>query len=425
MNAATLMVPASTLKLVSLASAVDAVGWEYRYQTTLRATAPIVDGTIQGDLLVIGSGDPSIGGRSGESIATFVEKLKALGLRRIDGRIIGDDDAVEDPRPQLAWAWDDLGYPTGALFGALNFAENRMEVTVNPASGPGDRPILSVQPEAWMRPLRNRTVTGAPGSAQLLYPEQLPGEPFLTISGSIPAGAMPARMQVAVGNPTFWFASVLRQALVASGVDVTGDAYDIDDVAERPEWQASSVLYAHQSPTLAQIAQPMLKESINLYGEALLRLNVRPGIVATNDAALDGLRTRLDAWGIPRESWQIVDGSGLSRRNAVAPEVLVAVLAKMYEDSSALSPWMTALPVAGRDGTLADRMKGTPAEGNVRAKTGTMSNIRSLAGYVRTKDGEILAFDVMVDNFEGSGAAATDAVDAIAILLAGFSRNPL
>ena len=422
LNPRTLLVPASAAKLVSLATAVDAVGWDFRFETTVRATAPLVDGTLQGDLLIVGSGDPSVGGRAGEELSVWVEGLKALGLRRIDGRIIGDDNAVEEPRPPLAWAWDDLGYQTGALFGALNLAENRMAVTVNPSLSAGDTPTLSVEPDAWTRPLRNRTVTGGPGSPQLLWPEQRPGEPFLTIAGSIPAGATPAQLLVSVGNPTLWFATVLRHALVTAGIDVTGEAYDVDDVASRQEWTSSSVLYTHRSPTLAEIAQPLLKDSINLYGEAVLRLNAAREVLPTNDAALDGVRMRLAAWGIPPDGWQLVDGSGLSRRNIITPDVVVAMLRRMYDPSGA-SPWMTGLPIAGRDGTLAARMQGTPAEDNVRAKTGTMSNIRTLAGYVRTRDGEALAFAIMANNFEGPGSAATDAVDRIAVRLAGFSRT--
>ena len=421
MNPRTLLVPASTAKLVSLASAVDAAGWDYRYETVVRASAPIVDGTIQGDLLIVGSGDPSIGGRAGEQLGAWIDALKAQGLRRIDGRVIGDDDAVDEPRPQLAWAWDDLGYTTGALFGALNLAENRMEITVNPGPALDYQPTFSMEPAAWSRPLRNRTVTGPAQSPLLLWPEQRPGEPFLTIAGSIPIGAPPARLQISVGNPTAWFAGVFRAALISGGIEVTGEAYDVDDVAQRPEWARADVLYTHRSATLAEIAQPMLKNSINLYGEAVLRLNAAKSVFPTNDAALEGLRVRMRAWGIPDDAWQIIDGSGLSRRNAIAPEALVAILQRMY-DPSGTSPWMTALPVAGRDGSLAGRMAGTPAEGNVRAKTGTMSNIRTLAGYVRTRDGEHLAFAIMADNFEGSGAAATDAIDRIAVRLATFSR---
>ena len=421
LNPRTLLVPASAVKLVSLATAVDAVGWDFRFETTVRATAPLVDGTIHGDVLIVGSGDPSIGGRAGQELAVWVDALKALGLRRIDGRIIGDDDAVEEPRPQLAWAWDDLGYSTGALFGALNLAENRMTVTVSPGLSPGDGNSLSVDPSAVSRPLRNRTTTGAAESPLLIWPEQRPGEPFLTIAGSVPAGSPPRTLAVSAGNPTVWFASGLREALLSGGVEVTGGAYDVDDVAERQGWERSAVLYTHRSPTLAEIAQPLFEDSINLYGEAVLRLNASRDALPTNDAALEGLRARLAAWGIPPDAWQIIDGSGLSRRNAVAPETLVAVLQRMYDPSGA-SPWMTGLPVAGRDGTLADRMTATPAEGNVRAKTGTMSNVRTLAGYVRTRDGEALAFVIMAGNFEGSGSAAADAIDRIAVRLAGFSR---
>ena len=236
-------------------------------------------------------------------------------------------------------------------------------------------------------------------------------------------GATPARLSVSVGNPTLWFAHALRQALIDAGIDVRGQAQDIDDVALEPlaPERGDGVVYIHRSPTLAALAQPMIKDSINLYGEAALRLSARGGAFPNNDAALEGLRATLAEWEVAADSWQVVDGSGLSRRNAVAPAMLLAVLRRMYDPTGA-SPWMTSLPVAGQDGTLAGRMKGTPAAGNVRAKTGTMSNIRALAGYVRTRDGEMLAFAILVNNFEGSGAVAVQAIDRIAAALANFSR---
>ena len=422
LNPRALLVPASTAKLASLATAVDAAGWGYRFETTLRATGPIVDGVLQGDLVVVGSGDPAIGGRGGDDVSGWIDALKALGIRRIEGRVIGDDDAVEEPRPQLGWTWDDLGYTSGALFGALNFAENRLVVTIAPADTVGGLSTISVEPLAAHRPLGNRSVTGAAGSAQLLWPEQRPGEPFLTIAGSIPVGAPPARLSVSAGNPTFWFASALRHELIAHGIDVAGDAFDVDDVIPPPDRAGGTILFTHRSRTLGEIARPLLADSINLYGEAVMRLNASRDALPTNDAAIEGLDRRLGAWGLPPGSWQIVDGSGLSRRNTIAPEALVAVLQRMY-DPSGQSPWMTALPVAGRDGTLAGRMRGTPAEDNVRAKTGTVSNIRSMAGYVRTRDGEMLAFAIMADNFEGTGGAATEAIDRMAVRLAAFSRT--
>ena len=422
LNPRHLFVPASVAKIVSAATAADAVGWDYRFETTLKATGPIADGVLSGDLLITGSGDPTLGGRAGDDLARLIDAVKAAGIRRIDGRIIGDDDAIEEPRPQLAWAWDDLGYTTGALFGALNLAENRMTVTVTPGPAAGAAAALNVEPFAAYRPLANRIVTGAPGSAQALWPEQRPGEPYLTVAGTIPAGAAPARLNVAVGNPTFWFASVLRNRLQREGVEITGEAWDVDELSPPLDRSSAAVLFTHRSRPLSEIVQPMLKESINLYAEALMRLNAAPGGLPTNDAALEGVRRRLEAWGVAADSQQVIDGSGLSRRDVISPDALLTVLRRMH-DPALQSPFMTALPIAGVDGSLATRMRDTAAAGNVRAKTGTMSNIRSLAGYVTTRDGERLAFVAMVNNFEGTGAAANQALDAIAVRLADFSRE--
>jgi D-alanyl-D-alanine carboxypeptidase/D-alanyl-D-alanine-endopeptidase (penicillin-binding protein 4) len=421
LNPRQLFVPASALKLVSVASAADAVGWDYRFETMLLGTGPVEDGALRGDLVVVGSGDPSIGTMEPDDLAAFVAALREAGVRRIEGRVIGDDDAVEEPRPQLAWAWDDLGYATGALFGALNLDENRTAVRVTPGPAEGTPSRIEFAEGAATRTVFNRAVTGAAGSERLLWPEQRPGEPFLTIGGTIPAGSPPAEVRIAVGNPTLWFAAALRTRIVAAGIEVTGQAADVDDVAQPPDRARAVVLYTHRSPTLAENARPLLKDSINVYGEALMRLNAAPDALPTNDAALEGLAARLAAWGIAPDGHQIVDGSGLSRRNAVSPEALLGALRRMWSPD-ADSPFVSSLPVAGVDGSLAGRMRNTAAHGRVLAKTGTMSNIRSLAGYVRTTGGENLAFVIFVNNFEGDGAMATAAIDAIATRLASFAR---
>jgi serine-type D-Ala-D-Ala carboxypeptidase/endopeptidase (penicillin-binding protein 4) len=423
LNARTLFVPASMAKLVSVATAAEAVGWDYRFETSLLTTGSVSQGRLFGDLLIVGSGDPSIGGRGGGDLSAFVAAVKAAGFERIEGRIVGDDDALEEPRPQLSWAWDDLGYTTGAIFGALNLAENRTAVTVAPGPAAGAPAAVSLDSRAEARPIVNRAVTGPPGSASLVWPEQRPGEAALTIAGSIPLGVQPIQLGISTGNPTLWFANVLRKRLTEEGIIVTGDAVDIDDLTPPPDRTDAMTLFTYRSPTLAEIARPLLKESINLYGEAFMRLNADKGTFPTNDAALEGLRKRLTAWGLPEGSYQLVDGSGLSRRDAISPEAIMTVLQRMSDPSGA-SPFLAALPIAGVDGSLAGRMKGTAAEGNVRAKTGTMSNIRSLAGYVTTRSGEHLAFVVVINNFEGTGAAANQAIDAIAVRLAEFSRTP-
>jgi len=423
LNAGVLFVPASIAKLVSVATAAEAVGWDYRFETSLLTTGSVSQGRLFGDLVIVGSGDPSIGGRGGGELSAFVAGVKAAGFERIEGRIVGDDDALEEPRPQLSWAWDDLGYTTGAIFGALNLAENRTIATVAPGPASGAPAGISLDSRADARPIVNRAVTGPSGSPSLVWPEQRPGESALTIAGSIPLGTQPIQLGISTGNPTLWFASVLRKWLIEEGIVVTGDAVDIDDLTPPPDRTDAMTLFTYRSPTLAEIARPLLKDSINLYGEAFMRLNADKGAFPTNDAALEGLQKRLRAWGIPDGSYQLVDGSGLSRRDAISPEAIMTVLQRMSV-SSGTSPFVAALPIAGVDGSLAGRMKGTAAEGNVRAKTGTMSNIRSLAGYVTTRSREHLAFVVVINNFEGSGAEANQAIDAIAVRLAEFSRTP-
>ena len=178
LNPRTLLVPASTAKLLTVATAIDAAGWNYRFETTLQTSGRVVDGVLHGDLVVAGSGDPSIGGRGGDDFTAWIEALKMLGVGEIDGRIIGDDDFLEEPRPQFGWAWDDLA-TSGALYGALNFEENRMAVTVTAGLNAGEAATLGVEPVAAERPLLNRVLTGDRGSAQRVWAEQRPGEILL------------------------------------------------------------------------------------------------------------------------------------------------------------------------------------------------------------------------------------------------------
>src|SRR5512138_1621832 len=176
LNPQTLMVPASVAKLVSVATAADAVGWDFRFTTTLRSTAPVDGGVLHGDLLVVGGGDPSIGGRGGDDFSAWTDALKSAGIHRVDGRVVGIDDAFEEPRPGFAWSWDDLGYSTGAIFGALNLAENRLSVTGTPGAVAGAPTSLAYNVDAQDLPITNRSVTAPAGSAPLVWPEVRPGE---------------------------------------------------------------------------------------------------------------------------------------------------------------------------------------------------------------------------------------------------------
>ncbi len=421
-NPRTLLVPASTMKLVSLAAASEAVGWDHTFETTLRAAGPVVDGVLKGDLAIVGSGDPSMLGRpGGDALEAWINALRARGITRIEGRVVADDDAQEEPQPGYAWSWEDLGYTYGAIPGALNVAENTLDILVSPATLEGLPATIELPADARDLPVENAARTGPAGSPTNLWPEFRPGHSALTLNGTIAVGEKPIAISVAAGNPTEWFARVVRNRVLAAGIDVTGRAVDVDDLPVRPDWSGATLMHSHRSPRLAEIAKPLLKDSINLYAEAVLRLATGPSGPRTTGAGLDAVRARLESWGVPKEGIQIVDGSGLSRRNVIAPQTLLAILQRFYDDSGA-TPFMQAQAIAGRDGTLASRMKGTSAEGNAVGKTGSMSNVRTLAGYVKTTDGEPLAFAIMANNFEGPGSGVTQTIDRLVSRLASFSR---
>ena len=419
----TLIVPASTMKVVTLAAASEAVGWDYRFHTRFLSTGAIEGGVLRGDLVIVGSGDPSVLGRpDANTVLPWVDALRARGVTRVDGRIIGDDDDVEEPRPGFAWSWEDMGYAYGAIPGALNVGENVATLLVSPGSAEGLPAIVEASRDAAATPVVNDVTTSRPDATRFVWPELRPGDPVLSIHGTIPAGSTPAELRAAVGNPTLWFARKVRDDVLKAGIDVSGPAIDGDDLVVKHDRATATLVHVHASPPLAVIAGPLLKESINLYAESVLWLATGPAGPRATGAALDAARARLESWGIPKEGIQIVDGSGLSRRDVVTADTLVAIL-RRFHDPIGESPWMQAFPIAGRDGSLENRMKGTPAEGNAIAKTGSMSNIRTLAGYVKTADGEPLAFAILANNFEGPGSGVTATMDAVVARLASFRRN--
>ena len=420
-NPRTLLVPASVMKVVTAAVAGAAVGWDFTFTTTVEIAGTVDGGTLSGDLVLRGSGDPATLGEGGTDLATAVrDALNARGITRITGRIIGDDNAAEEPRPGLAWSWDDLGTATGALSGALNATENVTRIVVRPGVRPG-QPVAIESPEDDPGLLViNRATTGLAGATRTLWTERRPGEQGLALEGLLALDARPAILTVSVGNPTLWAARLVRSRLVAAGVVVDGDAADADDLPDA--LNAGERLLAVPSRPLADVVTPMLKRSINMYADALLRLATGREGPRETQAAVAAARRYLREWGVSEDAARIVDGSALSRWNLASADALVAVLAREF-DESGRTPLMQGLPVAGVDGTLAERMKRTPAAGNVRAKTGAMNGVRSLVGYVTTRDGEPLAFAVVVNNYEGAASVAVAALDAMAVRLAGFSRR--
>lgn len=427
-----LLLPASNMKIVTLAVAAERLGWSYSFPTSLIAMGPIEDGTLEGDLLVVGEGDPSIDnwdGAGAKLFARWAEGLKALGVAAIKGRIVGDDDAFEDEGFGAGWAWDDLDRSFATGVGALQFNQNSVQLVVTP--GPVGQPAtVALNPEYSGLNITNQITTVAVVTPSIVS-RRGAGAGAIELRGTVRPGTQPMVRPVSVPNPTLYFVNALRAALIDEGIAVAGEAVDIDDLAERPARARGTVLVSHASPPLSTLATTMMKLSQNLYAETLFKAAGAAGApgaidrnsgIATAAAGREIVTKTLEQWGVPREEMVVTDGSGLSRYNLITPRALSTVLTHVDRTETLKVPFESALPLGGVDGTLAGRLRGTAAAKNVRAKTGAFSNARALSGYVKAANGEPLVFVLLANNFGVPAEAVEKAMDGIIVKLAQFRR---
>ena len=402
-NSDGLVVPASNMKLLTIATAADALGWDYRYETRLELAGTVAGGVVIGDVVVVGSGDPSIGSLDGRHALLFLEWAEALrkaGIHRIDGRIVGDDDAFDDEGLGEGWAWNNLAAGYSAPVGALNFNENAAVARVSASTSVGGAATVEFGPPGHGLTLRSDVITGPAGSTLDLLFLRTPGSTSLTLRGSVPVAGATAVRTAAVDNPTLFFVEAFRQALISRGIPVSGGAWDVDTLATRPPTAGRRPLAIHTSPPLSVLAGYAMKVSQNMYAEAFLKTLARATTGrGTAAAGLGAMRSRLSAWGIPTDGLQLYDGSGLSRYTYVTASTLVRLLTHVWRSERLRGPFVAELPVGGQDGTLDLRMRGTSLARNVQAKTGTLSNVRALSGYLERPNGEKLVFSIIVNHY--------------------------
>lgn len=435
-NSEKLMMPASNMKIVTLAAAAHVFGWDHRFATTLETGGRIEDGVLRGDLFIRGGGDPTINTRNGRGAQVFDQWLAALqaaGITRIDGRIVGDDQLFDDEGLGQGWAWDYLEAGYAAPVGALQYNENLVELTVLPAAEIGSPAVVSLGSGAGLE-LLNRAVTVAATEPETITYRRHVDRPVLEIGGNVPLrpaapGVLPpvrtVSRQVAVVNPTLFLAHAFRTYLIGRGVSVLGDAVDLDDVtpetAQAPG--SRSMVVRTESPTLREIAGVLMKVSQNLYAETLFKAMGVPAMGAgTARGGREAVARTVREWGLDDRSLVMADGSGLSRYNYVTPALLADILQRMYVDSRHKAAFRASLPIAGKDGTLSVRLRRTRAEANAAAKTGSISNVRSLSGYVETRDGEPLVFSILANGFVIPAATVNWIADLAVEVLANFTR---
>ena len=430
-NAARRFIPASNMKLFSTAAALDALGTDFRYDTHLYADGQVRGGTLPGSLVVRGSGDPTFGGRysGGDLTRTFrqwADSLKANGIRRISGHVIGDDDVFDDRALGEGWQWDDLVWYYGAEISGLQYNEGTINLAVHGVE-PGERARIDVDPDVGYIQLVNRTTTTEGGRIREGYVRDLSSNRF-TVSVSVPQGET-EHEAVAISNPTRYFVRTLVAVLKREGIQVEGEAIDVD------EWDGGDIAYGgmlhiakHRSPRLENIVAETNTESNNVYAEHLLRtLGAHryrgeehvPGSAQSGVTAMEPFLNRI---GIDPASLRLADGSGLSALNRLTPLATVRLLTAMHEDArpGMAEAFYDSLPIGGRTGTRERRYGSGDARGNVRAKTGYISGARTLSGYVRAANGRMLAFSLMCNHYSVRTSRVNRAQDAVVELLADF-----
>ena len=486
-NAEQLFLPASNTKLFTTAAALAIAGPDYRFRTTVEAEGRIDGhGRLLGDLVIVGRGDPNISGRTlpyalktqrtpphTQILEEMADQVARSGLKMVDGDLIGDDTYYAFERYAEGWAQDDLQWIDGAPVSALSFNDNVVFVNIQPGEQPGDKALITVEPETSYCELDNRIVTTAAGVTKHIGIHRDPGSKKIVLWGSLPLGDPGMKEPLAIEDPAEFVAELFRALLERRGITIRGKArarhgeaaqfFDqlslpllpsklgIDNPAASLQSAApaqpgaapqsnpvsstaalhpreadqafvevvgqSQVLAEHFSTPLLDDIRVINKTSQNLHAELALRLVGKlRGTGGSFEGGTAAVKQFLLQAGLKDDEFTFLDGSGLSRRDLVTPAATAQLL--IY---AARQPWGPAyeesLPVSGVDGSLADRFLNTPAGGLVHAKTGSLSHVNALSGYGQTQKGRRFVFSIFCNNHNLPGGKALAAIDAVVQLL--------
>tara|TARA_Y100000588_G_scaffold391581_3_gene500641 strand:+ start:12799 stop:14349 length:1551 start_codon:yes stop_codon:yes gene_type:complete len=438
-----LFVPASNGKLFSTALALAYLGSEYVHTTTVGSGVSIgEDGTLDGDLVLLGGGDPNLSSRSVPynpkrefavdrlaPLRELAQQVSLAGVKKIAGNVIGDDSRYVWQRQPSGWSVDDSVWGYGAPVSALSFNDSTVDVQVLPGHAARAYARVAVRPDVGYFKLNNilRTATTrmVPRGLNLDRP---PGTRKLTLWGEISIHSRGRKLSIAVDDPALFAAQAFRQALNEAGLEVEGKAIarhsfghqfsSLKRSSTSPQNNYPTELAAINSPSLAETIKIVNKTSQNLHAEMLLReVGLRQRGVGSYQAGLATLREFLSKKvGLRKGEFTLLDASGLSRGNLVSPAATVKLLVHMWK-SPGKEVFLSSLPISGEDGTLDWRFSRTSARGKIRAKTGTLAHVTAIAGYVSTADQYNLAFSIMVNNYGVQASYIRNLVDKICVVL--------
>ena len=446
-NSDHLFLPASNAKLLATSAALALAGPEYRFHTTIETTGTIdANGRLLGDLLIVGRGDPNISGRvmpyqlKTERVSPHTQVLEELadkvaqkGIKLVDGDLIGDDSYYAPERYGEGWAHDDLQWIDGAPVSALTFNDNVLFLKIQPGEKAGEKALVTVDPQTNYYELDNRILTTAAGIARKVGIHRDSGSYKVILWGSIPLDDTGINEAIAVEDPAEFTAQIFRSLLEKRGITVTGKTRtkhgELAQFFDRPQAPVPAglaiapsappplVLAEHVSLPLIEDVRVTNKTSQNLHAELDLRLiGQLKGTGGSFEGGAAALKQFLLRAGLKANEFFVLDGSGLSRRDLITPAAMVQLLVHASRQTWGAAFEQT-LPVAGVDGSLAERFVNTPAGGLIHAKTGTLSHVNALSGYGQTSAGKRFVFSIFCNNHDLPSAKVVAAIDAIVVLL--------
>lgn len=416
-NGDKLFTPASNMKIYTTAVALDLLGADYRWRTSVYAgDQPDANGVIDGDLTLYGRGAPDLDTNGKQGLVSLADQVYARGVRQVRGNIVGDDSYFRGELYGLGWQWNDLQWYFGAEPSALTVDENSVELTIAPANKVGGSATLTLDRGANYLHLTNHTTTAERDATTTIGINRGLSDNELLVWGDFPIGGRPFSASLSVPKPALWAATLFKAALVARGIKVAGDARSRDfrlAGSDKFDPQKAIELAQESSATLSEIVRHTNKESDNLYAELILRtLGKERGATAPDpeprknrergddEAGTAVIKSWLNRSGINFDGLAIRDGSGLSRLDLVTPEATARLLLAISTRNAATA-FHDSLPIANRDGTLRARL---PREaGRIFAKTGTLTYDHSLSGYALTGSKEVLAFSIFCNDATGAG----------------------
>jgi D-alanyl-D-alanine carboxypeptidase/D-alanyl-D-alanine-endopeptidase (penicillin-binding protein 4) len=439
LNAKRFFVPASNTKLFSVSLALTGLGPDYTFQTRVLAGAePDATGRIEGDIRLVGGGDPNLSARaipyrmgsiSGDPLAALDDlaaQIAARGIHRIEGDVVGDDSwYVWEPFGN-GWSIDDPVYDYGAPVSALTVNDNAFTLSIRPGAAEGDPATIALNPAVEYYAIDNRIRTIAAGGERKIHYSRAAGGMTLELWGSIPMHDPGEDSALGIDDPALYAAIAFRQELEARGIFVAGRAvtqhlypYEVADLKQAPASGAAPgfELAVRKSAPLLEDLRITAKVSQNLHAELALRAVGRARRnIGSVEAGLDELKAFLTEAGIEPGVYNLNDGSGLARINLVSPEIIVKLLRYMYA-SPQRDNFLSILPVGGQDGTLNSRFAGPSIAGRIHAKTGSLSHVSALSGYAQRRQGDWIAFSILVNNYNGPTAAVRAVMDRICELM--------